>query len=97
MMPTLRQRAANAITAMHAASTMFAMHAMLGRLAAQLKMPRPDAYNGGACDAFASVFACELVGNLRSAGFQHGCLDVTGSFMVREPDYPVQPSLATVG
>ena len=44
MMPTLRQRAANAITAMHAASTMFAMHAMLGRLAAQLKMPRPDAY-----------------------------------------------------
>ena len=45
MMPTLRQRAANAITAMHAASTMFAMHAMLGRLAAQLKMPRPDAYH----------------------------------------------------
>ena len=45
MMPTLRQRAANAITAMHAASTMFAMHAMLGRLAAQLKMPRPDAYS----------------------------------------------------
>ena len=44
MPPTLRHRAANAITAVHTASTMFAMHVMLGRLAAQLKMPRPDAY-----------------------------------------------------
>ena len=41
MTPTLRKCAANAITAMHAASTNFAMHAMLGRLAAQFKMPRP--------------------------------------------------------
>jgi hypothetical protein len=40
----LRQCATTAITAVHAASTMFAMAAMLGRLAAQLKMPRLDAY-----------------------------------------------------
>ena len=44
MLPTLRQRAANAITAMHTESTIFAMYAMLGLLAAHLKMPRPDAY-----------------------------------------------------
>ena len=44
MPPTLRQCATTAITAVHAASTMFAMDAMLGRLVAQLKMPRPDAY-----------------------------------------------------
>ena len=42
--PTLRQCAANAIAAAQNASTMFAMAAMLRRHAAQLKMPRPDAY-----------------------------------------------------
>ena len=40
----LRQCATTAITAVHAASTMFAMAAMLGRLVAQFKMPRLDAY-----------------------------------------------------
>jgi len=40
----LRQCATTAITAVHAASIMFAMAAMLGRLVAQLKMPRLDAY-----------------------------------------------------
>lgn len=44
MPPTPRQCATTAITAMHAASTMFAMGAMLGRPVAQLKMPRLDAY-----------------------------------------------------
>ena len=37
--------AINTITAEHAASTTFAMGAMLGRLATQLKMPRPGAYS----------------------------------------------------
>jgi len=41
----LRQCATTAITAVHAASIMFAMAAMLGRLVAQLKMPRLDAYS----------------------------------------------------
>lgn len=41
----LRQCATTAITAVHAASTMFAMAAMLGRLVAQFKMPRLDAYD----------------------------------------------------
>ena len=40
----LRQCATTTITAVHAAPTMFAMGAMLGRLVAQLKMPRLDAY-----------------------------------------------------
>ncbi len=40
----LRQCATTAITAVHAAPTMFAMAAMLGRLVDQLKMPRLDAY-----------------------------------------------------
>jgi hypothetical protein len=40
----LRQCATTAITAVHAASIRFAMPAMLGRLVAQLKMPRLDAY-----------------------------------------------------
>jgi hypothetical protein len=44
MPPMLRQCATPAITAVRAASTMFAMAEMLGRLAAQLKMPRLDAY-----------------------------------------------------
>ena len=44
MAPTLRQCATTAITAVHAASTMFAMGAMLSRFEAQLKMPRLDAY-----------------------------------------------------
>ena len=44
MPPALRQCATTAITAVHAASIMFAMAAMLGRLVAQLKMPRLDAY-----------------------------------------------------
>jgi hypothetical protein len=47
MPPMLRQCATTAITAVHATSTMFAMAAMLGRLAAQLKMPRLDAYRTG--------------------------------------------------
>lgn len=42
--PAFSQRAANAIAAVHIASTMFAMGAMLGRRLTQLKMPRPDAY-----------------------------------------------------
>ena len=42
--PMLRQCATTAITAVRAASIMFAMAAMLGRLVAQLKMPRLDAY-----------------------------------------------------
>ena len=49
MPPTLRQCATTvitAITAMRAASVMFAMRAMLSRLVAQLKMPRLDAYKG---------------------------------------------------
>ena len=44
MPATLSPSATTAITAVHTASTMFAMGAMLGRLAAQLKMPRLDAY-----------------------------------------------------
>ncbi len=40
----LRQCATTAITAVYAASIMFTMAAMLGRLVAQLKMPRLDAY-----------------------------------------------------
>jgi hypothetical protein len=44
MPPMLRQCATTAITAVHAAPTMFAMAAMLGRLVDQLKMPRLDAY-----------------------------------------------------
>ena len=50
----LRQCAKTATTILHAASINFAMPAMLGRLVAQLKMPRLDAYgqgtfNPGAC------------------------------------------------
>ena len=37
MPATLRPRATTAITAVHAASTMFVMGAMLGRLVVQLK------------------------------------------------------------
>ena len=44
MPPMLRQCATTAITAVRLASIMFAMAAMLGRLVAQLKMPRLDAY-----------------------------------------------------
>ena len=40
----LRQCAKTATTILHAASINFAMPAMLGRLVAQLKMPRLDAY-----------------------------------------------------
>ena len=40
--PALRPRAAKAVAAMHIASIIFAMAAMFGRLAAQLKMPRLD-------------------------------------------------------
>ena len=40
----LRQCATTAITAVYAASIRFAMAAMLGRLVAQIKMPRLDAY-----------------------------------------------------
>jgi hypothetical protein len=44
-MPTmLRQCTTTAIIAVHAAPTMFTVAAMLGRLVAQLKMPRQDAY-----------------------------------------------------
>ena len=49
MPPKLRQCATTAITAVHAASIMFAMAAMLGRLVAQLKMPRLDAYDKRHC------------------------------------------------
>jgi conjugal transfer mating pair stabilization protein TraG len=44
MPPMLRQCATTAIPAVRAASITFAMAAMLGRLVAQLKMPRLDAY-----------------------------------------------------
>jgi hypothetical protein len=47
-MPAFSQRAVNAIAAVHIASTSFAMDAMLKRHAAQLKMPRPDAYHTSA-------------------------------------------------
>jgi len=47
MPPTHKQCATTAITAVHAASTMFAMDAMLERQATQLKMPRLDAYGAG--------------------------------------------------
>ena len=40
----LRQCATTAITAVNTAPIRFAMAAMLGRLVAQLKMPRLDAY-----------------------------------------------------
>ena len=43
----LRQCATTVITAARAASIKFAMAAMLGRLVAQLKMPRLDAYGAG--------------------------------------------------
>jgi len=42
--PTLSQCQANAITTAQIESTMFATDAMLGLPAAQLKMPRQDAY-----------------------------------------------------
>ena len=48
MPPTLRQCATTAITAVYAASIMFTMAAMLGRLVAQLKVPRLDAYTPAA-------------------------------------------------
>ena len=41
----LRQRATTAITAVYAVSIKFTMAAMLGRLVAQLKMPRLDAHH----------------------------------------------------
>ena len=44
MPPMLRQCATTDITAVRAASIRFAMAAMLGRLVAQIKMPRLDAY-----------------------------------------------------
>ena len=43
----LKQCPTTVITAVHAASTIFAMAAMLGRLVAQFKVPRLDAYLGG--------------------------------------------------
>jgi hypothetical protein len=43
--PTLSPHPANAITAAQTESTMFAIKAMLGRPAVQLKMPRLDAYD----------------------------------------------------
>ena len=54
MPPMLRQCATTAITAVYAASTRLTMAAMLGRLVAQLKMPRLDAYPEQAL----AVFEC---------------------------------------
>jgi hypothetical protein len=54
-MPAFSQRAVNAIAAVHIASASFAMDAMLKRHAAQLKMPRPDAY---LCQAHRSRTRC---------------------------------------
>ncbi len=78
MPPTLRQCATTvitAITAMRAASVMFAMRAMLSRLVAQLKMPRLDAYGGRhasatheRCDANRLGPTFELTGRLRQGG-----------------------------
>ena len=58
--PTLRQCAANAIAAVHTASTMFAMAAMLGRHTAQLKMPRLDAYEAVSRRAVDKRMRCRL-------------------------------------
>jgi hypothetical protein len=44
--PTIRPCAAIAIAAVQIKATIFAMAAMLGQKTAQLKMPRPDAYQG---------------------------------------------------
>ena len=43
-MPTRSQCASRVIAALPVIATTFAMHAMVGRTARQLKMPRPDAY-----------------------------------------------------
>jgi len=45
MPPMLSKCATTTITAVHAADIIFAMGAMLGRLMAQLKMPRLDTYD----------------------------------------------------
>jgi len=48
--PTRSQRASRAIVALPVIATTFVMHAMVGRQACQLKMPRPDAYRPDAYD-----------------------------------------------
>ena len=75
----LRQCATTAITAVHAASIRFAMPAMLGRLVAQLKMPRLDAYPGstGAFDVVVASYALERI-------------DIK-AFAARGPDTPWSP------
>ena len=45
--PPRSQRASRVIAALQALATTFVMHAMVGRTARQLKMPRPDAYQLG--------------------------------------------------
>ena len=63
--PTLRQCAANAIAAAQNAFTMFAMAAMLERHTAQLKMPRPDAYDRPVFQLLLQVS--------RKVGIRHHC------------------------
>ena len=43
--PTHRQRVSRGIAALKIIATTFVMHAMVGRRARQLKMPRPAAYD----------------------------------------------------
>jgi hypothetical protein len=61
MPPTLKQCATTAITAVHAAFTMFIMDAMLGLRMAQLKMPRLDAYEPAGLTAPAVAGTVERV------------------------------------
>ena len=67
MPPMLRQCATTAITAVYAASIMFTMAAMLGRLVAQLKVPRLDAY------ALTTVCGAMVAGERLSTVALRGC------------------------
>ena len=46
--PTRRQRASHVIAALQFIATTFVMHVMVGCSSGQIKMPRPDAYDGQA-------------------------------------------------
>ena len=66
----LRQCATTAITVVRAASIMFAMAAMLGRLMAQLKMPRLDAYAHGVFQHVVGVREGLFLGDVVAHHFQ---------------------------
>jgi hypothetical protein len=84
-------RAANAIAAVHIASIRFAMDAMLGRHAAQLKMPPPAAYVAATQSACVSLLhpssgahpsaigSVEMDNNNSSHANKHGVGDVSSS------------------